>query len=237
MPIDNESQPPVEKIAPEPLRAAMYVDGFNLYYPVHEMGAEWCHLKWANLWKLGELICEPHGANLAKVAFCTAVPGHYPDKRDRHNTFNNAQRAHGVTVIPGHHMHDGEKWNEKQTDINVALALMLDGVDNVYDMAILLSADSDQGATARFFRERFPDKVLLAVAPPNRPVSDKVKPYADQHFTMNRSLMEKCVMGEIVQGKSGNIIRPEEYAPPEGWVHPDQRPKGKAPKIPKGVRY
>ena len=213
----------------------MYVDGFNLYYPIHEMGQDWCHLKWANLWKLGELIAEPHQAEVVKVVFCTAVPSHYPEKRDRHNTFNNAQRAHGVTIIPGHHMHDGEKWNEKQTDINVALSLMLDGADDVYDMAILLSADSDQGATARFFRERFPEKRLLAVAPPNRPVSDKVKPYAFQHFSMSRQLMERAVMGETVQGKNGLIVRPPSYAPPVGWMHPDDRPKGKPPKAPKGL--
>lgn len=217
------------------MRAALYVDGFNLYYPIHEMGAEWSHLKWASLWKLGELICEPHGAELVKTVLCTAVPAHYPDKRDRHNTFNNAQRANGVTVVLGHHMHDGEKWNEKQTDINVALSLILDACDDIYDMAILISADSDQGATAKTFSERFPHKRLLAVAPPERSVPDKVKPYAFQHFTINRPLMERCVMREAVQGKSGLIMRPNTYAPPQGWMHPDDRPKGKPPKAPKGL--
>lgn len=234
MQIDNESQPPVDS-EPPILRAAIYVDGFNLYYPIHEMGEDWCHLKWANLWKLGELISEPHNATLVKAVFCTAVPSHYPDKRDRHNKFNNAQRANGVTVVPGHHMHDGIKWNEKQTDINVALSLILDAVDDVYDIAILVSADSDQGATAKVFKERFPAKRLLAVAPPNRPVSDKVKPYAHQHFTMPRLLMERCVMSEVVHGKGGAIVRPDEYAPPPGWMHPDARPKGKPPKAPKGL--
>jgi NYN domain len=228
MAVDEESQPPA-------LRAAMYVDGFNLYYPIHEMGPDWCYLKWASLWKLADLIAAPHNAAVKKVVLCTAVPGHYPDKRDRHNTFNNAQRANGVTVILGHHMHDGEKWNEKQTDINVALALMTDAFDDLYDMAILISADSDQGSTARFFSERFPDKKLLAVAPPDRKVPDKVKPYAFQSFSMNRNLMDLAVMRETVQGKSGLIVRPPSYAPPAGWMHPDDRPKGKPPKAPKGL--
>ena len=213
------------------MRAALYVDGFNLYYPIHE--ANQCHLKWINLWRLGELICEPNNATLVKAVLCTAVPAHYPDKRDRHNTFNNAQRACNVLVVPGHHMHDGQKWNEKQTDINVALSLILDAVDNKYDLAILLSADSDQAATARAFKERFPDKKLLAVAPPNRPVSDKVKPYAWKAFTLGFPLLERCVMPEEVPGKTGRILRPESYAPPEGWIHPDDRPTVKPPKPPK----
>lgn len=217
------------------LRAAFYIDGFNLYHPIKEMNEP--HYKWANLWKLGEIICEPHGASLLKVVFCTAVPAHLPGSRDRHNTFNAAQRAHNVTVITGHHVHDGEKWNEKQSDINVALHLMLDGVDNLYDMAILLSADSDQAATAKLFRERFPDKKLLGVAPPNKSVPNKVQPYCFAHFALSEATMERCIMSEQVQGRKGLITRPGEYAPPSGWVHPDDRPKGKPPKIPAGTKW
>lgn len=230
----DQSQPKSEN------RAAFYVDGFNLYHPIHEMGLP--HLKWANLWKLGEIICEPHGAKLEKVVFCTAVPAHLPDTRDRHNTFNAAQRAHGVVIVPGHHIHDGEKWNEKQSDINVALHLMLDAVDDKYDMAILLSADSDQAATAKLFCERFPAKRLLGVAPPNKIVPTKVQPHCYKHFSLSVAMLERCVMGESVKGTKGLIMRPPSYAPPEGWVHPDDRNKGKPPKPPhksawsKGVR-
>ena len=212
------------------LRAAFYVDGFNLYHPIREMGEP--HLKWANLWKLGEIICEPHGANLVKTVFCTAVPTHMPDSRDRHNTFNAAQRANGVEVVNGHHIHDGEKWNEKQSDINVALHLILDAVDDKYDLAILLSADSDQAATAKIFCERFPEKWLLGVAPPTKAVPNKVQSFCFAHFALPKLTLERCVMGETVQGKTGPIHRPQTYAPPLGWVHPDDRPKGKVPKAP-----
>lgn len=210
-------------------RAALYVDGFNLYYPIVDMGDAGQHLKWASLWRLGQLFSEPNDATLVKAVLCTAVPAHYPDKRDRHIKFNNAQRACGVTVINGHHIFDGEK----QTDINLALALILDGLDNVYDIAFLLSADSDQAATARTFRERMPHKRLVSIAPPNRPVSDKVRTYADASFTMRSDLLERSVMPATLDGKSGLIHRPEEYCPPVGWVHPDNRPKGKGPKLPK----
>lgn len=227
---DSQASESVDKL-PLSVRAAIYIDGFNLYYPIHESGMH--QLKWANLWKLGELICEPHKASLVKAVFCTALPKHYPEKHDRHVTFNAAQRANGVVVVPGHHMFDGEKWNEKQTDINVALSLIMDGVDDVYDIAILLSADSDQAATARVFSERFPDKKLLAVSPPNRPVSDKVKPHVWKSFTLGIPLLEKCVMGPTVNGKTGVIIRPTAYDPPSGWVHPDARAKSKPGKPPK----
>ena len=221
----DDCQPKVE------LRAALYIDGFNLYHPIKELNEPF--LKWANLWKLGELICEPHNADLVKVVFCTAVPAHLPESRDRHNTFNAALRANGVTIISGHHVHDGEKWNEKQSDINVALHLMLDAIDNVYDMAILLSADSDQAATAKLFSERFPYKKLLAVAPPTKAVPNKVQQYCFAHFSLSKEILERCVMGDSVAGTKGAIMRPKAYDPPEDWVHPDDRPKGKPPKAPK----
>lgn len=212
-------------------RAAFYIDGFNLYHPINEMNEP--HLKWANLWKLGEIICEPHGLTLVKTVFCTAVPAHIPASRDRHNTFNAAQRACGVTVVPGHHIHDGEKWNEKQSDINLALHLILDAADDLFDTAILLSADSDQAATAKIFKERFPKKCLLAVAPPTKSVPNKVRPYCFSQFALSKATLERCVMGQSAAGKTGPIWRPVEYSPPVGWVHPDDRPKGKPPKPPK----
>lgn len=221
-----------EKVA---LRAAFYIDGFNLYHPIKEMNEP--HLKWANLWKLGEIICEPHGARLVKVVFCTAVPAHLPESRDRHNTFNAAQRAFGVTIVPGHHVHDGEKWNEKQSDINVAIHLMMDAVDDQFDLAILLSADSDQAATTKMFSERFPDKKLLGVAPPNKSVPNKVQQYCFAHFALSRATIERCIMSESVQGKHGPISRPDAYAPPADWQHPDDRPKGRPPKIPAGTKW
>jgi hypothetical protein len=79
----------------EGLLAAVYIDGFNLYHPIHEFGEPF--LKWINLWRLSELMCERHDTRLVKVVFCTAVQDD-EGKRDRHNTYNAALRAMGVTV-------------------------------------------------------------------------------------------------------------------------------------------
>lgn len=151
-------------------RAAVYFDGFNLYHPIHEMGEPF--LKWLDLWRLSEMMCKPHALTLQKVVFCTAVPQHLPDKRDRHNSYNNALIAKGVTVVKGHHVFDptAQKYSEKQSDIHVALSVILDGIDEVYDWAFLVSADSDQAATAKHFSERLPHKKLVSVAPPNKEV-------------------------------------------------------------------
>jgi len=175
-------------------------------------------------------MCKPKGLDLQKVVFCTAVPQFNEGKRDRHNTFNTALTAHGVTILKGHHVFDetAQKHSEKQSDINVALSLILDGIDDIYDWAFLVSADSDQAATARVFSERLPNKKLVGVAPPNRRVPDKASPYFAASFVLSRDQIEEAIMPAFVPTKSGALLRrPNDYAPPAGWMHPDDRPKKK----------
>lgn len=243
---DNESQPQslAELGDPRP-RAALYVDGFNLYHPIKEMREN--HLKWASLWRLGELLCEKGGQRLERVVFCTAVPKIDRDagKHDRHIKFNAAQKACGVAVVLGHYVPEpieldgvptGEhRWTEKQTDINVALELLFDGLDDRFEVAFLLSADTDQVATARVFKERLSTrgKQLIGVAPPGRKTPVGYGQYGIKGLTLTKYQIEQCIMPATIQGPEKLIVRPEEYAPPGDWIHPDHRPKGAPPKPPK----
>ena len=227
-------------------RAALYVDGFNLYHPILRMGAGSNHLKWACLWRLGENLAATKGQKLVKVVFCTAVPSvrQNAGQRDRHIKFNDAQRASGVTIIEGHYVPEkvevagiptGEtKWTEKQTDINVCLELIMDGLDDVYDVAMLLSADTDQVATARVFTDRLKPlgKSLLGVAPPDRSAPNGYSQYAIPSVVLKRFDIERCIMPEEITYEGRMIRRPDEYAPPVDWIHPDNLPKTKPPKTP-----
>ncbi|HEX8224868.1 MAG TPA: hypothetical protein VF605_13700 [Allosphingosinicella sp.] len=223
-----------ESQGPKLLRGALYVDGFNLYHPIDQAGEP--HLKWLDLWKLGQVLCAAEGLDLVKVVFCTAVPKHMPDKRDRHNLYNAAQRAGRVTVLLGHHVPgDDGTYSEKQSDINVALSVILDGLDDVYDVAFLLSADSDQVATARFFKERLSasGKKLIGAIPLGRTFPTDYAGLGVAVVIVTKEHLEACVMPAQVQGAKNLINRPQSYDPPPGWVHPADRPQGKPPKAPK----
>jgi uncharacterized LabA/DUF88 family protein len=207
-----------------PPRAALYVDGFNLYHSILDHGEPW--LKWSNLWRLGEILARPHKAQLVKVAFCTAVPDDQAKTRDNHITYNSALRAVGVTIVPGHHMFEPNgKRLEKQSDINLALELMFDAEDDVYDIAILLTADSDQAATARRFKKRFAQKKFIAIATLGRPVPEKIKSYTKHHAPLKLAQLEESIFPQAVAGLKSTIVRPSDYDPPSWWVHPDHRRK------------
>jgi hypothetical protein len=213
--------------APPPQRAAFYIDGFNLYHTVREMAEP--HLKWCDLWALSTLVCAPNGHSLVKVVFCTAMPLHKPASLARHQVFNQAQVMRNVEIVKGHYIWNDEiqNYSEKQSDINVALSLILDGIDDAYDWAYLVSADSDQAATARVFKERLPFKKLAVVAPPGRKPPDKAVPYADLHFAMKKEDIERTLLPQFILQSGGSIRRPSDYDPPNGWLAPDARPKRK----------
>ena len=216
------------------IRSAFYIDGFNLYHAVADLNENF--LKWCNFWKLAETVIPSQTETLVKVVFCTAYYPGDTDKRWRHGEFNKALENCGVTVVHGHYVHEpkecrdcGATWRkptEKETDINVALSLYQDAVADVFDTAYLLTADSDQAATAKFFRSAFPNKSLVTVSPPGRNFSVHITPYANGgKIALNKEHLEKAVLPPIVMGSGPAARRPREYDPPTWWVHPDQRPK------------
>lgn len=213
-------------------RAAFYIDGFNLYHSLAELGQP--HLKWVNYWRLAELAME-RSDHLVKVVVCTA---YHPDfrKRVRHERHLAALRNVGVVVKEGHYVHDDmdcrqclhtwKKPTEKEGDINVAISVIDDAHADVFDHAYLVSTDSDQAATARLFASRFPHKRLYSVAPPKRAHSFHILGHTRHKVSITESMVDLAVFEGVVAAPPGGraVIRPREYDPPAGWVHPSQRP-------------
>lgn len=214
------------------MRSAMYIDGFNLYHAVADLGENF--FKWANLYRLAQNIIPQQTEEIVKVVFCSAYYPGDTGKRARHERFKKALEFYGVTCLFGHYIHEPmkcrecdhiwQKATEKETDINVALSLFDDAYQDVFDSAYLLSADSDQAATARMFRSRFNGKRLISVAPPGRTPSLSVMHHAHGKIVLNRDHLERVVMPGMIETPQGLIVRPDEYAPPANWVHPDNRP-------------
>lgn len=216
-----------------PDRAAMIVDGFNFYHAVHDLGAD--YLKWVNLWRLAEIIIPSHSEVVAGVTFCTAFyPGDF-QKRIRHDRYNSALAIAGVTVEKGHYVwedrdcpscqHSWKRPTEKQTDINVALAAFDGARRDLFDHCYLLSADSDQAATAKWFNLAFPAKKLTMVVPPVRRGSKMIRDRGErQKIQLNRDHLERALFGSLVTNGTTSTCRPSEYDPPAGYVMWDDRP-------------
>jgi NYN domain len=204
------------------LRSAVYIDGFNLYHAVDDLGIP--HLKWVNYDALSKLIIRK-GETLARVVWCTAVNNKNLEKMLRWRAFRNAQISVGVICAEGHFVdeprhcpkgHDYFHPTEKAGDVNLAIHLISDAHLNRFDVAYLVTADSDQVATVKMFRERFPDKQIVSVAPPGRSHSKEILPHVNDHRSINREALESSLFQGAIVIKDGNRVakRPAQYAPP-----------------------
>lgn len=213
------------------LRAAVYIDGFNLYHAIRELKQP--YLRWLNLWELSRALIHPTRDQLEKVMWCTAEITWDHQKQKRHRDYRKALEAVGVTCALGHFIQEPvkdlkgnvlfQKDTEKEGDIHVALHLILDGMANLYDIAYLVSADSDLAATVKIFRGKLASKgkKLISVAPPGRIHSQHVLSYADGSIQIKQSVIEACLFQRQVTQKGRFVVsRPSFYDPPPGWKRP-----------------
>ncbi|MDH6650201.1 UNVERIFIED_ORG: hypothetical protein M2312_004872 [Rhizobium esperanzae] len=205
-------------------RAAMYVDGFNLYYTLAAFKAN--HYKWLDLWKLGQRVAQDRTHDLVSVTYCTAYRNGDLEAKNRHQTYVAALESVGVECVFGHYITTStdpcrtcgtvdDTFNEKQSDINLALSVFADAMDDKFDWAYLVSADSDQTATAKFLKSHFPEKKLITVAPPGQEVSSNIANIAAGKRKLNEIDISSCLFPPIIMREGRNPIRcPRPYEPP-----------------------
>lgn len=135
------------------------------------------NLKWLNFHSLSESFCRP-GEYLKDVYFFTAVATWNREKEIRHRNFLAAQKAYGVRIVESKFAKAKKfcvrneiycrQYEEKQTDVAIAVTLLGDAIQNRMNRAILITADSDQVPLAKTMKRLFPQIVLTLAAPPGR---------------------------------------------------------------------
>ena len=142
---------------PPKRRVRVYIDGFKLYHAICTFHDD--RLKWINFFKLSESFLR-QGERLDQVNFFTAVLNWNHEKQKRHRNFLEACKAVGVNVHEATFKQstrfcaDMDRhcrfYEEKQTDVGIAVRLVADALQRRFERAILITADSDQIPTARF---------------------------------------------------------------------------------------
>jgi len=206
-------------------RVICFIDGFNLYHSIDAVGQP--HLKWVNLWALSETMLRP-GEELVAVKYFSAFAKWLPNPYRRHRSYVAAPESEGVTPIMSHFKDKyrkckkcGNEWKaheEKETDVRIALDIMEDGFDDLYDRAIIVSGDSDLVPVVLKARSRFVDKTYYVAAPPGQfSRSRDIRGSCHGSFEIRPSRLKKCLFDAEVKNSDGEIIaeRPAAYDPPE----------------------
>lgn len=191
-------------------RVIAYIDGYNLYHGLRAKG--WKRFYWLNVTKLAEHLLKP-GQILTATKYFTTVIKRPDDKRRRQTLFLEAlQTVPSLQIFYGQFLEDfvtcrhcGHTYithHEKMTDVNISVELMTDAFQNNFDLALLISADSDLVGPLQAVRQSFPHKRVIVAFPPKRS-SFALKQIANASLHIGHNELSKSLFPSPVIKDSG----------------------------------
>ena len=201
-------------------RVIAFVDGFNVYHAIKESN-DLKHLKWLNYRALCQQVL-PNTVELTQVLYFTAFYYDDPDGVDRHKTYIAALRTEGVEPIYGKFKTRDRKCplckrryrcrEEKQTDVNVAVRILLEAQHDTFDTALLVTGDTDLIPVINAVQTEFPAKRVGVFQPPNRRAKE-LKDRAHFFRKMKRKHLETCQFPARIPVPGGAIECPDVWVP------------------------
>ena len=92
------------------------------------------------------------------------------------------------------------------TDVNIAVELLGDAQDDVFDTAIIISGDSDLTGPVTAIRSRYSNKQVIVAFPPDR-VSKQLRQVATASFVIGRKKLDDCQLPDRVIRSDGYILK------------------------------
>jgi uncharacterized LabA/DUF88 family protein len=216
-------------------RAIFYVDGFNLYHAIDDLvvdGKKVPHLKWFSLKSYAEFVCSQSGESLEKVRYFSALAYHSPSGIPRHQSYLRALKSTGVQYKLGQFKEKPKEckkcfdtWighEEKETDVNIAVQIIEDAMDNLMEVAYVISADSDLSPAIKLLKRRFPEIEYVAIAPPQRRHASELLQLCVRNLKIGMPALKYNRLPERIEDASGILVCPDEYLEP--LIAPEQKP-------------
>lgn len=197
-------------------RVAVYVDGLNLHNGLLESRLP----RWLDPVALGREVLQS-GQKLAGVRYFTSLL--IGNKRERHkqDLYLQVLEAQGAEIVLGRfYVHQvrcpqcgGARMEaeEKQTDVNMAVRLLADAHRDLYDRAVLVSADSDLLPPVLEVPRLFPSKTVVVGFPPGR-ISNELRQKAP-NFRLSAAHVRRSLAPSPVVTSAGRTI-----VAPRGWL-------------------
>lgn len=207
------------------MRANVYVDGFNLYYGLVRGTA----YKWLDLSKLCRLLLP--GDQISRIRYFTARIQPRPDDRGKAQRQQAFLRA--LETIPNLTIHYGHfleyrvrmplanppargrrtvevlRTEEKGSDVNLATFLLVDGLERDYELAVIISNDSDLVEPIRVVRSKL--GLEVGVLNPQRITSHALRKAASFYRPIRLGALKASQFPATLADARGTIRKPR------GW--------------------
>lgn len=206
-------------------RVVAYVDGFNLYHGLKDKH------QYRYLWlDLAALVRRLRPSDeIVAVKYFTAAVRNDVSAEARQRTYLEALKAHcgaKLEITLGRYQAKaqscrkcGATWQsyeEKETDVNIAVALVADVAASVADIALLISADSDlcpAVRTARQVAATAGNRLGMIAAFPPRRNSNELKTLIPGAFTLAQADLRNSLLPDLVPDPATGKV----YKRPSKW--------------------
>lgn len=152
---------------------------------------------------------------LSEVLYFTALATWMPEKAERHKLFIRAQESEGVTIIYGEFKRKDKRcllcrnrystFEEKQTDVNIAIHLLQLAIQDRYDRAVIVSGDTDLIPAVKAVRVTFPGK-QIGIMIPIGGSSEDLKKHADFRFKMREHHLASSRFPSLLRLSDGTTL-------------------------------
>lgn len=201
------------------MKANIYVDGFNLYYGALKNTP----YRWLDIAKLCRLMLPRD--TIGQIKYFTALVNPRPtdpDQLTRQQIYLRAlQTIPNLEIIYGHFLtheimmplalpKNGYvkviKTEEKGSDVNLALHLLSDGYKNAYDVAVIVSNDSDLLLPIQFAKKELGKKI--GILNPQKHPSKVLIANADFVKNIRKGVLSKSLFPTSLTDSQGMFTKP-----------------------------
>jgi uncharacterized LabA/DUF88 family protein len=213
------------------LAVAALIDGFNLYHALDEYDrgrdeaekTQYRKYKWLCLTSLVRRFVAPKTETLKLVEYFTTYTPWNLVKQGRHRRYVMAQLSMGVKVTFGEFKErrircksdckkEFSRWEEKQTDVNIATRLLELAQSQDFGKIILVTADSDQVPALKLAKKFSPEKVFASLVPIGRGANEIYR-VCSPNYKMTEEHLKHSQLPDVLIWKSQNleIKKPDQY--------------------------
>lgn len=179
------------------------------------VNAGYTHCKWLDIHLLADNL--KHSSHtLNKVKYFTSRINNKVEKQKRQNDYLEAIATKPIEIVYGEFRTNwidcrtcGEGFydsKEKKTDVNIAVNVLVDAYKNNFDVAIIVSGDSDLVPPVKAITELFPQKEIRIAFPPTHESGD-LRKAANGSFTIGVQKLEASQLPLMVIDKYGKEIK------------------------------
>lgn len=106
-----------------------------------------------------------------------------------------------------------QSWEEKETDVHIAVKIVEDAFTNEFDKAIIISADTDLTPPINSVKSFHTDKEIIVIAPPKRKARCRA---LNPIYEISKGKLKNNLLPESAKDGNNTIAftRPIAYKPP-----------------------